>query len=128
MVAFTAYGVSGTFKLVFPHIINNIGNGYDNATGKFTCTIPGLYFFSFQTSHVYKSFTALVECFIFRNQDIVVGASDLRNDDGGYSIGVSATLQLDTKDTVYIGGCTGISVVYCDERSSFTGFLVRPDN
>ncbi|XP_060562398.1 uncharacterized protein LOC132722019 isoform X2 [Ruditapes philippinarum] len=134
MVAFTAYGVSGTSKLVFPHIIDNIGNGYDIATGKFTCTIPGIYFFSFQISKMYKTLTDLVECFIYRNQFIVVGAredpagTNAGNDDGGYSIGVSAALHLDTKDTVYIGGCTGIGAVYTDLRSSFTGFLVRPNN
>jgi hypothetical protein len=134
MVAFTAYGVSGTSKLVFPHIIDNIGNGYDIATGKFTCKIPGIYFFSFQISKMYKTLTDLVECFIYRNQFIVVGAredpagTNAGNDDGGYSIGVSAALQLDTKDTVYIGGCTGIGAVYTDLRSSFTGFLVRPNN
>ncbi|NWS78766.1 C1QC protein, partial [Crotophaga sulcirostris] len=36
--------------VVFNHIIVNTNNDYDTTTGKFTCKLPGLYYFVFHSS------------------------------------------------------------------------------
>ncbi|NXG44126.1 C1QC protein, partial [Psilopogon haemacephalus] len=36
--------------VVFNHVITNTNHDYNTTTGKFTCRIPGLYYFVFHTS------------------------------------------------------------------------------
>ncbi|NXW88658.1 C1QC protein, partial [Alopecoenas beccarii] len=36
--------------VVFNHVITNTNDDYDTTTGKFTCRLPGLYYFVFHTS------------------------------------------------------------------------------
>ncbi|XP_053386492.1 A disintegrin and metalloproteinase with thrombospondin motifs adt-2-like [Mercenaria mercenaria] len=125
-VSFTAYGIKGSTSIVFPHVIENYGNGYDSSTGRFTCKVPGIYNFAVQISKVYGKSNAF-ECFIYKNSVQEVGA--IEGPVGQtYSMSISATFHLNKNDYVYIGGCTGIVDYFTHRKSSFTGFLVTPDN
>ncbi|XP_053387337.1 uncharacterized protein LOC128551054 [Mercenaria mercenaria] len=55
-VAFNAYTTSGgsyndNQKIIFPHVLLNAGDGYDNITGDFTAPTAGLYYFGAHICH-----------------------------------------------------------------------------
>lgn len=110
----------------------NQGSSYSPSTGRFTCTVPGLYFFISTLSKNHGTNTDLVRCFLKVNSNQKVGSiadpygSD-ENDLDGYDYTVSGTFHLNQNDYVQIGSCSGTAALLADIHSSFTGFLITPD-
>ena len=128
-VGFTVdYPVAGHYSgtVRFNNVLTNVGNRYNSTTGKFTCDVPGIYYFSLV---VYKTARAdLASCFIRKNHHNTIEAfsNPVPMDDGGYfEASTSVVLDLAHGDTVDLAGCTHPSTM--EWLTSFSGFLVSPD-
>jgi hypothetical protein len=135
-VAFTGTtpkaGTSST-SMSFTTVITNEGNAFDTSTGKFTCPVSGLYYFSL---HIIKKRTNppavpvdRAGCFINLN-----GLSKVRahidpyaytTDIGSYGVSTSVYLNLKVRDVVTIENCYGTIPDTVDSWTSFSGYLER---
>ena len=110
--------------LTFSTTITNSGD-YDAATGTFTCSQPGNYFFYFSLLKNKSSDT--VYCSLVKNGKELVR---MYVDDGSshsYDAGSNSAIEhFNLSDTAYLTSCSPI--ISMDYHSSFTGFLVKPDN
>ena len=129
-VAFTVTGsvdiVSGTAR--FLRVITNIGGQYSTSTGKFTCSLSGIYVFALHIMTSYSSTTAW--CKIRKNgSPVVVALTQASESDTYYSSSNSAVLHLVNGDTVDVGYCTSESTIYdsSDYATTFSGFLLQSD-
>lgn len=114
--------------LRFSTVVASTGNDYATATGKFTCSLPGNYFFSLS---LYKKRTITrvydaIGCFIRKNGINVIQAyldpTDDDTDKGGYETSQFLTVNLMVGDVIDIGGCNYNSTAL-GTYSSFSGFL-----
>jgi hypothetical protein len=132
-IAFTAYGINviGS-SLRFPQVYQNYGNSYNSSTGNFTCQVPGVYHFVTTLTKQWSTDPDFIQCFLLHNGNQVAGSKEDNHnheeDKGVYSFTISATLHLQSNDVVNIGQCTAPDSLYSNNRCSFTGFLVAPDN
>lgn len=130
-VAFAANRITGfaTTMPIFTHVIYNYGNGYSTSTGKFTCSIPGIYYFSVHLAYKFlMNFTpetSKIDCSIYVNSALQANA--VGTVETGYIFSFSGTYQLKEHDTVYVGGCKLDPPLFVDRNSYFNGFLVYPD-
>ncbi|XP_060564160.1 complement C1q-like protein 4 [Ruditapes philippinarum] len=132
VVAFTVTtpkaGVTSNF-LSFAKVITNEGNAFDTLTGKFTCPVSGLYYFSL---HIVKKRSPSVDyvgCYIYLNGSYKVLAhtnpQDGSNgaDNGSYEASTSVYLKLNVGDVVMLDSCnSGISDLV-ESWTSFSGHL-----
>ena len=126
--AFAIYGPCPTYSsstsvLIFQSTRTNIGNHYDNTTGKFIAQYAGIYVFIL---NLYK-FTGAdrVYCYIRKNGNAVSLAffppeSERISENSG-----STVVHLDPGDKVDVGGCANPSDISC--YTSFIGFLLQAD-
>ena len=108
-------GWSGSI-LIFPHVVTNIGNGYNPTTGKFTASKKGTYVFFVTVNTLGKNYIYL---------DIVHnGASKVRTmsyNTATYMTGSNmAVLELNKGDTVWVSRASGTS--YYSESVPITTF------
>ncbi|KAI9528773.1 hypothetical protein NQZ68_017372 [Dissostichus eleginoides] len=127
MSAFTAslitpYPASGS-PIKFDQIVYNAENHYDPESGIFTCTVPGVYYFSYNI-HV-NGAHALVG--LYKNGQPVMFSYDEYNKGFLDQMSGSAVLLLDQQDTVFLqipdeeaNGVFAADNVHC----SFSGFLI----
>ncbi|XP_077406856.1 C1q-related factor-like [Vanacampus margaritifer] len=113
--------------LRFDDVVTNIGGNYDGAAGKFTCKIPGTYFFIYNVLMRGGDGTSMWADLL---KNAVVRASAIAQDqDQSYDYASnSVILHLDVGDEVYIkldGGKAhgGNSNKY----STFSGFILYAD-
>lgn len=134
--AFSGRDLSGTNTsgvVTFTNVLLNEGGDYDASTGVFTCRIPGLYFFSATLTKLRSSSSPvdLIYCWIYVNLintvRIYTDPTDDDTDNGSYSASASVALRLQRSDRVYLGGCSPASY-FSSPRSSFSGFLIQPDD
>ncbi|WAR23583.1 CAPR2-like protein [Mya arenaria] len=138
VVAFTAHGpadgpVSST--LTFTTVVTNIGNGFDTATGLFTCPKSGLYHFIFHLVKLRSSTRVdLCQCTLGKNSAStgIIAKIDPEDptssggaDIGSYGVSNSAFIKLVTGDTVGLMSCSSASTF--DPQSSFSGLLIQID-
>nr|XP_022324117.1 multimerin-2-like [Crassostrea virginica] len=107
--------------LIFPHVVTNIGNGYNPTTGKFTASKKGTYVFFVTVNTESKNYIYL---------DIVHnGASKVRtmsHNTASYLTGSNmAVLELNKGDTVWVSRYDGKSYYsHSVPITTFSGFLL----
>ncbi|XP_033103020.1 uncharacterized protein LOC117105832 [Anneissia japonica] len=128
--AFTVVDTRNTFEVPYSDLkikLNsvklNIGSNYDTSTGVFTCTIPGVYFFSY-SYHIHEKSVGKIE--LRKNDQTIVESYEESSNYG--QAGQTATLQLQINDKVWIQFATASSsqnnIYSHQEHTSFTGFLI----
>ncbi|XP_010201824.2 complement C1q subcomponent subunit C [Colius striatus] len=108
--------------IVFNHVITNTNDDYSTSTGKFTCRLPGLYYFVFHSSQ-----TANLCVILYKNGSKMASFCDHKTNSMQVSSG-GVLLHVDAGDEVWLeaneyNGMVGIS----DSDSIFSGFLLFPD-
>ncbi|XP_017687530.1 PREDICTED: complement C1q subcomponent subunit C [Lepidothrix coronata] len=108
--------------VIFNHVITNTNHDYNTTTGKFTCKLPGLYYFVFHTSQ-----TANLCTILHKNQRRMASFCDHKTNTMQVSSG-GLLLHLAAEDQVWLGvndynGMVGIA----NSDSIFSGFLLFPD-
>uniref|UniRef100_A0A8U8B9H5 Uncharacterized protein n=1 Tax=Geospiza parvula TaxID=87175 RepID=A0A8U8B9H5_GEOPR len=108
--------------VVFNNVITNTNHDYDTATGKFTCRLPGVYYFVFHSSH-----TANLCVILHKNERRMASFCDHKTNTVQVSSG-GMLLHLAAADKVWLGvndynGMVGIA----NSDSIFSGFLLFPD-
>ncbi|XP_067863170.1 complement C1q-like protein 3 [Heptranchias perlo] len=117
----------GYEMLKFDDVVTNLGNHYDPTTGKFTCSIPGIYFFTYHVLMRGGDGTSMWADLCKNGQ---VRASAIAQDaDQNYDYASnSVVLHLDAGDEVYIkldgGKAHGGNN---NKYSTFSGFIVYAD-
>ncbi|XP_072023523.1 uncharacterized protein [Amphiura filiformis] len=131
--AFTAIknnGQTGSVNDVvsFQQLVTDVGNDFDTSTGKFTCHVPGVYFFMFSFNTEYGSVDTGVG--LVKNDEVLVGAFiDAQGSDD--QIGNGAVAHLVVGDQMWLKFLTNGQVHYHDvayRLSTFTGYLMYEDN
>ncbi|KAM6948891.1 complement C1q-like protein 3b [Aplochiton taeniatus] len=113
--------------LKFDDVVTNVGNHFDPSTGKFTCSIPGIYFFVYHVLMRGGDGTSMWADLCKNNQ---VRASAIAQDaDQNYDYASnSAVLHLEPGDEIYIkldgGKAHGGNN---NKYSTFSGFMVYAD-
>ncbi|KAK3513454.1 hypothetical protein QTP70_015448 [Hemibagrus guttatus] len=113
--------------LKFDDVVTNLGNHYDPATGKFTCSIPGIYFFVYHVLMRGGDGTSMWADLCKNNQ---VRASAIAQDaDQNYDYASnSVVLHLEPGDEIYIkldgGKAHGGNN---NKYSTFSGFMIYAD-
>ncbi|KAI1892233.1 hypothetical protein AGOR_G00131250 [Albula goreensis] len=117
----------GTEVLKFDDVVTNVGNYYEPTTGKFTCPLPGIYYFTY---HVLMRGGDGTSMWADLKKNGQVRASAIAQDaDQNYDYAAnSVILHLDVGDEVWVqldggkvhGGNT-------NKYSTFSGFLIYPD-
>ncbi|XP_053382619.1 semaphorin-5A-like isoform X2 [Mercenaria mercenaria] len=131
MIAFTAYGkASGTNKkIVFPNVLLNYGGGYNNTTGIFTSSTPGIYHFAVSLIKKYNMKDSVLRCYLNINNSKklnIDGRKVIDNEMMEFS--ATASVHLNKSDIVYILDDLFVLLdANNDKSSSFTGALVTPD-
>ncbi|XP_020796424.1 complement C1q-like protein 3 [Boleophthalmus pectinirostris] len=113
--------------LKFDDVVTNLGNHYDPTSGKFTCSIPGIYYFTYHVLMRGGDGTSMWADLCKNNQ---VRASAIAQDaDQNYDYASnSAVLHLEPGDEVYIkldgGKAHGGNN---NKYSTFSGFIIYAD-
>ncbi|XP_046884263.1 complement C1q-like protein 3b [Hypomesus transpacificus] len=113
--------------LKFDDVVTNLGNHYDPTTGKFTCSIPGIYFFVYHVLMRGGDGTSMWADLCKNNQ---VRASAIAQDaDQNYDYASnSVVLHLEPGDEIYIkldgGKAHGGNN---NKYSTFSGFILYAD-
>ncbi|NXG59227.1 C1QL2 protein, partial [Hemiprocne comata] len=110
--------------LKFDDVVTNLGNHYDPASGKFTCQVRGIYFFTYHILMRGGDGTSIPRlCWQVRASAIAQDA-DQNYDYASNSV----VLHLDSGDEVYVkldgGKAHGGNN---NKYSTFSGFLLYPD-
>ncbi|RMB92428.1 hypothetical protein DUI87_31145 [Hirundo rustica rustica] len=113
--------------LRFDDVVTNVGNYYEPSSGKFTCPLPGIYFFTYHVLMRGGDGTSMWADLMKNGQ---VRASAIAQDaDQNYDYASnSVILHLDVGDEVFVkldggkvhGGNT-------NKYSTFSGFIIYPD-
>ncbi|XP_048861995.1 complement C1q-like protein 2 [Brienomyrus brachyistius] len=113
--------------LKFDDVVTNLGNHYDSSTGKFSCQVPGIYFFTYHVLMRGGDGTSMWADLCKNGQ---VRASAIAQDaDQNYDYASnSVVLHLDSGDEIYIkldgGKAHGGNN---NKYSTFSGFILYPD-
>ncbi|XP_018587844.2 complement C1q-like protein 2 [Scleropages formosus] len=113
--------------LKFDDVVTNLGNHYDASTGKFTCQVPGIYFFTYHVLMRGGDGTSMWADLCKNGQ---VRASAIAQDaDQNYDYASnSVVLHLDSGDEIYVkldgGKAHGGNN---NKYSTFSGFILYPD-
>ena len=132
-VAFTAYNLNNnstsTSVFLFRSAYVNDGSGFNTKTGKFTCKIPGLYYFSVTLTKAYVKLPYVYAYLRINDESRLVmywvPYSDDMSEYEGTPLTQSGTFRLYKNDVVYVYGNPGN--MYGALYSTFTGYLISAD-
>uniref|UniRef100_A0A3B3ZIU7 C1q domain-containing protein n=1 Tax=Periophthalmus magnuspinnatus TaxID=409849 RepID=A0A3B3ZIU7_9GOBI len=124
----TGSGDTGPFNTVTPlkykKVYANFGSNYNPATGIFTATVKGVYFFRFT---MFNNLNSTPNSFLVlrKNEEQIVSIWDISGSDANDTGSNAAVLPLEAGDTVYVE-LQANRQVYDDEThyNTFTGFLL----
>ncbi|MBN3312874.1 C1QRF factor, partial [Atractosteus spatula] len=111
--------------LKFTDVITNLGADYSPASGKFTCRVPGVYFFSY---HILKDGEQMWADLMLNNQ--VYASSTAQDASSKFDTAAnSAVLQLKAGDEVYVklDGGQVMKDGAQGRYSTFSGYLLYED-
>ncbi|KAJ8369952.1 hypothetical protein SKAU_G00099800 [Synaphobranchus kaupii] len=117
----------GSEVLKFDDVVTNVGNYYEPTTGKFTCPLPGIYYFTYHVLMRGGDGTSMWAD--LKKNDQVKASAIAQDADQNYDYASnSVILHLDVGDEVCVqldggkvhGGNT-------NKYSTFSGFLIYPD-
>uniref|UniRef100_A0AAQ4S7I7 C1q domain-containing protein n=2 Tax=Gasterosteus aculeatus aculeatus TaxID=481459 RepID=A0AAQ4S7I7_GASAC len=113
--------------LKFDDVVTNLGNHYDPTTGKFTCSIPGIYFFTYHVLMRGGDGTSMWAD-LCKNQQVRASAIAQDADQNYDYASNSGVLHLEPGDEVYIkldgGKAHGGNN---NKYSTFSGFIIYAD-
>uniref|UniRef100_A0A8C6V6F3 C1q domain-containing protein n=1 Tax=Neogobius melanostomus TaxID=47308 RepID=A0A8C6V6F3_9GOBI len=124
----TGSGDTGPFNTATPlkykKVFSNIGSNYSPATGIFTATVKGMYFFRFSMfNNLLSTPNSVVR--LMKNSDPVVTVWDVSGSDANDMGSNAAAFLLEVGDTVYVE-LVANRQIYDDgaNYNTFTGFLL----
>ena len=118
--------ISGLNNIRFPNIIANIANDYNATSGKFTCRIPGEYWFS--VSLVRSNGQAYgITCHILINETAKITFYTPNENGDHATASATAGFHLSRGDRVNIGQCSYGEHIFSGSETYFSGVLVTPD-
>ncbi|XP_066565055.1 adiponectin [Amia ocellicauda] len=111
----------------FNKVFYNDQRHYDDSTGKFRCTIPGIYFFTYHLTVYMKD----VKVSLYKNDKSIMFTFDQFQENNVDQASGSIIQHLDSGDEVWLQvyGEEDYSGIYADNinDSTFSGFLLYPD-
>ena len=107
--------------VIFDSVMTNVGNTFDQSTGKFTCPINGVYWFSYSANKLEDG--SFFEINLMKDQEIVALAVST-NGNGHQQISQSALLELNVGSQVWLAMDDNNDKVYGAKRSTFAGYLL----
>ena len=113
--------------VTFQLLITNVGNDFDVSTGKFTCRVPGVYFFMFSLNT--DNSPSDNEVFIVKNNGMLVGAAnDKQTRDDHISTGTVVSLAVGDQVWLKFNAYDNQEIdTHRNGLSSFTGYLMYED-
>ncbi|XP_064418454.1 adiponectin [Latimeria chalumnae] len=126
-VGLTSRGPPPNVPIKFTKIFYNEQNHYDVTTGKFRCSIPGVYYFSYHLTVYLKD----VKVSLYKSDKTVMFTFDQFQNNNVDQASGSVLIPLDAGDEVWLQvyGEETFNGIYADNLndSTFTGFLLYPD-
>ncbi|XP_022082660.1 complement C1q subcomponent subunit B-like [Acanthaster planci] len=128
-VAFSAYLTSSVTGnqgdvIIFDNIETNLGDSYSSQSGVFTCSVPGVYFFTASFLSMYSTTRPYVK---LKKNDIVVFSIYDSQPNQYQQSSNSAVVSLATGDRVWLEFGSGSRGVYGESGNRymcFSGFLI----
>ncbi|XP_070541972.1 complement C1q and tumor necrosis factor-related protein 9-like [Ptychodera flava] len=121
--------VSSHTTVIYNKVYSNVGNGYSSSTGKFTCSVSGVYFFMISGMRIYSYSTNMYICLMKNNEKLPCVYVD---DTGGRKYGAASTsviIDLEEGDEVWVRLGNGYALYSdSDEYASFTGYLLHENS
>ena len=117
-------------QMAFQIVLTNEGEAFNAATGVFTCPVAGVYYFNAVLLKYYYHDGASA-CSIAKNGGFLVQAHTYPGHTpryGQYAAVNGVYTRLAVNDTVTLGGCSTPIETAVHGISSFSGFLVTPDD
>jgi hypothetical protein len=130
-ISFKAYGTAGDISygssnttVIWSTTQHNLGNCYNNSTGRFTAPVAGTYHFGF---HAYRQATsAITRQYIAANSNAPAYLIFAPNASYPFSLNLHCTVYLNVNDYVYcqLQAEAATNFYFADNHSFFYGFLV----
>ncbi|XP_030072902.1 adiponectin [Microcaecilia unicolor] len=125
-VGLTARPTSSSHPIKFSKLFYNDQKHYDETTGKFHCTVPGLYYFSYHLTVYLKD----VKVGLYKNGRPVMFTFDQFQNNNVDQASGSVLLLLEAGDQIWLQvyGEDSYNGIYADNDndSTFMGFLIYP--
>ncbi|XP_070541974.1 complement C1q subcomponent subunit B-like [Ptychodera flava] len=121
--------VSSHTTVIYDKVYSNVGNGYSSSTGKFTCSVSGIYFFMISGMRIHSHSHFMYICLMKNNEKlpcVYVHNSGQRHYGAASN---SVIIDLEAGDEVWVRLGYG-HALYSDsnEYASFTGYLLHENS
>ncbi|XP_077977021.1 uncharacterized protein LOC144432633 [Glandiceps talaboti] len=118
--------VSSNQAITYDRVHSNIGDAYDKSTGKFTCSVDGVYFF--MISAIRSSTHNLYACLIKNTARLICVYARHSTSRAHGSASNSVIVSLQQGDEVWVRLGSGTAVFGDnDGYNTFTGYILYPD-
>ena len=117
-------------QMAFKTVLTNEGGAFNADTGVFTCPVSGYYYFNAALLKHYNH-DGTAYCIIYKNGGTLVVATTRPEPSprtGRYAAVNGVYTRLAVNDAVTLGSCNTPIATAFHKYSSFSGFLVTPDD